>query len=432
MKEKTAPIARPTVQYPRLAAFLADCGRLRGTLPYHGVQGYLFIMQNSVCVTAEEECHRGIFGAADQGAYRAFCARPDLLNDFAELKHHIAECGASLLNDCALQPEPSDNFRHDAPVRQWALGFLRAYAMVRDWWTRPLPRLHSAYHEVALICLTAFADSKVARRTTREYLGEDVSLEWVARYASSTFRTALAFFVQSRESDIREWHYHLNSMHSRCSTTACLNKAKNTTNLREIASINSTPVDQRFVNAYFTCAEPLRKRIQCTDIRHCGNVEALIQDAFLAFYIRLHRGEVIPAPALALIRIVKNLVDRAQHERVTDLPNEATAPAGTPYESIRSSGPDYSSDVQSNDPRSVWANCLATERKLIRPLVAGFPEHAFLPYFYRTVLVMPYSEIAKRCAMTESQALVYTYRGLKLRQELLRAHYRGATKPESY
>lgn len=410
----TVPIARPTVQYPRLAAYLADCSRHRGTLPYHGVQGYLFIMQNSVCVTDEEECHRGIFGAGAEGAYRKFCARRELVNDLAELQHNIAERGPSLLDDCALRSKPSDNFRHDAPVRQWALGFLRGYAMVRDWWARPLPRLHSAYHEISLVCLTAFADREAATRNVSEYLGEDVSLEWVAAYAHRTFDKALAFFIQSCESDVRDWYEGTDHIGNSCSGGAYTDYASAPIEPSESPST----VDHRFLAAYLRYSDRLRRYLQEVAVSDHATIEAVLRDTFLAFYLRLHRGEITSAPALTLFRIAEEFIAVISWDQVAHITDDPIAQESDNRTSRLTA---VRSTVPRNRFSSAWNEYVTSDRNLIRSLIGRLPRGAFMPYFYHTVLHMPFPAVAKRCEMTESQAIIHTYHTLKLRHDLLHA-----------
>jgi len=168
-----------------LRTFLSSPQRAKGTMTYPQLAGFLFSMANAPEMIPPSEWIPIVFNDQDaryetqgeaEGVLQAMMA---LYNDCGRER---TMGSALLLPGCEIRPQPLDNLGDDAPLSQWARGFLTGHTYLGDIWNESTPDELDEELGSILMVLTFFASPKLAdayhkegkRKTSLEHLAETV------------------------------------------------------------------------------------------------------------------------------------------------------------------------------------------------------------------------------------------------------------------
>ncbi|MDH3222414.1 MAG: UPF0149 family protein [Gemmatimonadota bacterium] len=152
-----------------LEAFLASSKRPAGTLSYHGTQGFLFAVMAAPELIPPSEWVPLIFDdddpsfADDKEASDVFSALVDMFNA------GILGGTEAILPVGAFREDPMANLAEDAPLSQWAQGFIRGFWWLEDVWEPFWNQLSEDLGDYWVFILTFFAS-----RAGAEEMMEDV------------------------------------------------------------------------------------------------------------------------------------------------------------------------------------------------------------------------------------------------------------------
>ena len=176
-----------------LRTFLSSPQRLKGTMTYPQLAGFLFSMANAPELIPPSEWMPIVFNDQD-GQYERRGEAEEVLQAMMALYN---DCGqekmkgsASLPPGCEIRPQPLDNLGDDAPLSQWARGFLTGHAYLDDIWNEYTPDELDKELGSTLMVLTFFASPTLADAYHKEGKGK-TSLEHLAETVVMIFSDAL-------------------------------------------------------------------------------------------------------------------------------------------------------------------------------------------------------------------------------------------------
>jgi uncharacterized protein len=118
-----------------LREFLQHPDRPEETMSYGQLHGFLFAVAGAPEVILPSDWMREVFGGNEPGFKDEEEAR---IIQTALIEEYNAVNGAALKGEmppgCVLRDDPVANLEGDAPVHQWALGFLRGYSWLSGTW----------------------------------------------------------------------------------------------------------------------------------------------------------------------------------------------------------------------------------------------------------------------------------------------------------
>ena len=188
-----------------LRVFLEHPDRPEGTLNYRQCQGFLFAVAGAPELILPSEWMPEVF-AGDTPQFKN--EEEARVIHTALVEEYNAVNGAALKGamppGCELRDEPMANFDVDAPVREWALGFVRGYNWLEETWQGYLPGdgLSGDPHEQemetelgsSMMVLSFFAAREFAEAMAVE-TGE-TDLPTLAAEVHGLFPDALSGYVQ--------------------------------------------------------------------------------------------------------------------------------------------------------------------------------------------------------------------------------------------
>jgi uncharacterized protein len=176
-----------------LRTFLSSPQRVKGAMTYPQLAGFLFSMANAPELIPPSEWMPMAFNDQDaryetQGeAERVLQAMMALYNDCGRER---TEGSAPLPPGCDIRPQPLDNLGDDAPLSQWARGFLTGHTYLDDIWNEYTPDELDEELGSMLMVLTFFTSPKLADAYHKEGKGK-TSLEQLADTVVMIFPDAL-------------------------------------------------------------------------------------------------------------------------------------------------------------------------------------------------------------------------------------------------
>lgn len=165
-----------------LRTFLSSPQRMTGAMTYPQLAGFLFSMANAPELIPPSEWMAIAFDGQDaryetrDEAERVLQAMMALYNDCGRER---AKGIASLPPGCEFRPQPLDNWDADAPLSQWARGFLTGHTYLDDIWDEFTPDEFDEDLGAILMVLTFFASRRLAEAYHKEGKGK-TSLEHLA------------------------------------------------------------------------------------------------------------------------------------------------------------------------------------------------------------------------------------------------------------
>lgn len=176
-----------------LRTFLSSPQRLNGAMTYPQLAGFLFSMANAPELIPPSEWMPIVFNDQDAG-YEAQGEAELVLQVMMALYHDCgrvrAEGSAFLPPGCDIRPQPLDNLGDDAPLSQWARGFLTGHTYLDDIWNEYTPDELDEELGSLLMVLTFFASPALADAYHKEGKGM-TSLEQLAETVVGIFPDAM-------------------------------------------------------------------------------------------------------------------------------------------------------------------------------------------------------------------------------------------------
>lgn len=135
MTTPSPPMSNP--RHPTLAAFLTGPARSEGTLTYHETQGLLFAIACAPDLVPPSEWMPRVFGG-DRAEYASMDEADAVLGDLMALynavNQEVLEHRCALPEDVEVREPALANLDDDAPLSQWARGFLDGHQWLAESW----------------------------------------------------------------------------------------------------------------------------------------------------------------------------------------------------------------------------------------------------------------------------------------------------------
>lgn len=176
-----------------LRTFLSSPQRQKGTMTYPQLAGFLFRMANAPELIPPSEWMPMAFNDQDARyetrgeAERVLQAMMALYNDCGRER---VKGSLFLPPGCEIRPQPLDNLGDDAPLSQWARGFLTGHTYLDDVWNEYTPDELDEELGSMLMVLTFFASPTLADAYHKESKGK-TRLEHLAETVVMIFPDAM-------------------------------------------------------------------------------------------------------------------------------------------------------------------------------------------------------------------------------------------------
>lgn len=155
----------------RLSDFLAAPQRPEGTMSYCECCGFLFAIACAPELVQPSEWMPLVFHDQD-AAYDSLEQARDILPLLMALYNHVNQqvfAGSPALPaNCAVHNEATHNLEEDAPLGQWARGFLAGHQWLSELWDEYVPDALSEELGSLLMVLSFFASRQLAEAFYRE------------------------------------------------------------------------------------------------------------------------------------------------------------------------------------------------------------------------------------------------------------------------
>ncbi len=176
-----------------LRTFLSAPQRAKGTMTYPQLAGFLFSMANAPELIPPSEWLPIVFN--DQDARYATRSEAEEVTQAMMALYNNCVRGrvkgkVSLPPGCEIRPQPLDNLGDDAPLSQWAQGFLTGHTYLDDIWNEYAPDEFDEELGSTLMVLTFFASPTLADAYHKEGKGK-ISLEHLAETVVMIFPDVL-------------------------------------------------------------------------------------------------------------------------------------------------------------------------------------------------------------------------------------------------
>jgi uncharacterized protein len=176
-----------------LRIFLSSPQRVKGTMTYPQLAGFMFSMANAPELIPPSEWMPIVFNDQD-GRYESRDEAEEILQAMMALYNvcgrERTEGSALLPPGCDIRPQPLDNLGDDAPLSQWARGFLTGHVYLDDIWNEYTPDELDEELGSILMALTFFASPALADAYHKEGKGK-TSFEELADTVVMIFPDAL-------------------------------------------------------------------------------------------------------------------------------------------------------------------------------------------------------------------------------------------------
>lgn len=176
-----------------LRTFLSSSHRPKGTMTYPQLAGFLFSMANAPELIPPSEWLPIVFN--DQEAWYETRSEAEEVTQTMMALYNNCVRGqvkgkVSLPPGCEIRPQPMDNLGDDAPLSQWARGFMAGHTYLDEIWNEYTPDELDEEFGAILMVLTFFASPTLADVYHKEGKGK-TSLEQLADTVVTIFPDAL-------------------------------------------------------------------------------------------------------------------------------------------------------------------------------------------------------------------------------------------------
>ena len=176
-----------------LRTFLSAPQRPTGTMTYPQLAGFLFSMANAPELIPPSEWLPIVFNDQD-APYETRSEAEEVTQAMMALYNNCVrgrvKGKVSLPPGCEIRPQPLDNLGDDAPLSQWARGFMAGHTYLEDIWNDYTPDEVDEEFGAVLMVLTFFASPALADAFHKEGKGK-TSLEHLAETVITIFPDAL-------------------------------------------------------------------------------------------------------------------------------------------------------------------------------------------------------------------------------------------------
>jgi uncharacterized protein len=164
----------------RLSEFLTAPERPEGTMSYCECAGFLFAVSCSPELVRPSEWIPLLFNGQDAG-YESMEEAQEILQVLMALYNHINgqvfEKSPASPPGCGVRGEALSNLEEDAPLSQWARGFLQGHQWLSELWDEYTPDEIGDELGSLLMVLSFFANRELAQAFHRETATKDKSIE---------------------------------------------------------------------------------------------------------------------------------------------------------------------------------------------------------------------------------------------------------------
>lgn len=181
-----------------LRDFLMSPKRPKGTMTYPQAAGFLFSVASGPELIPPSEWlpiifndQEGVFETNGE-AERVLVAMMALYNDCSR---RGTEGSAAFPPGCEIRPQPLDNLDADAPLSQWARGFLTGHTYLEEIWNELTPDELDEELGSILMVLTFFASPRLADAYYKE-AKRPTSLERLAETVVTLFPDAILGYAR--------------------------------------------------------------------------------------------------------------------------------------------------------------------------------------------------------------------------------------------
>ena len=180
-----------------LRTFLSSPQRPKDTLTYPQLAGFLFSMANAPELIPPSEWLPIVFNDQD-ARYETRSEAEEVTQAMMALYNNCVRGRVKkkvyLPPGCEIRPQPMDNLGDDAPLSQWARGFMAGHTYLEDIWIDYTPDELDEEFGAILMVLTFFASPALADAFHKEGKGK-TSLEQLADTVVMIFPDALSEYA---------------------------------------------------------------------------------------------------------------------------------------------------------------------------------------------------------------------------------------------
>lgn len=155
----------------RLKAFLEDPARPEGTFRYHELQGFLFALASAPDLVRPSEWMPEIFGGVE-AEYASLEEMQTVVGAIMALYNEVNGAvfagSPALPADCAFRPDVLANLDDDAPVSEWARGFIHGHQWLEASWEDGIPEDLDEEFGAVIMTLSFFASRRFAESLLAE------------------------------------------------------------------------------------------------------------------------------------------------------------------------------------------------------------------------------------------------------------------------
>ncbi len=191
--EKSSPEA-----FDRLRSFLESTDRPEDTFTYNELLGFLFAIACSPEMIPPSDWVPMVF-ANDEANYRdsdeANTITETIMILYGQCNQQVLDGNPVVPLSCAPVLPPMDNFFDEAPLGQWANGFLIGHSYLEDVWDTLIQSEWEEELGSCLVVLSFFADIKLAEAYGEEALTEERSIEELAESVLKVFDEAIVSYA---------------------------------------------------------------------------------------------------------------------------------------------------------------------------------------------------------------------------------------------
>jgi len=185
--------------FDRLRSFLESTDRPEDTFTYNELLGFLFTIASSPEMIPPSDWVPMIF-ANEEANYRdseeANIITETIMILYGQCNQQVVDGNPVLPPSCASAQPPMENFYDDAPLGQWANGFLIGHSYLEDVWEAVVQEEWEEELGSCLMVLSFFADIKLAEAYSEEALTEERSIEDLAESILEVFDDAMVSYAR--------------------------------------------------------------------------------------------------------------------------------------------------------------------------------------------------------------------------------------------
>ena len=181
-----------------LQAVLADPSRPAGTLRYHELQGFLFVVASAPEVVPLSDWLPFIFGDQEVD-YASRDEAQEILGQIMVLYNTASAVGrddaSRLPVDGLFRDDILANFNDDAPIAQWSRGFLLGHQWLEELWAAYVPEALDEEFGATMMTLSFFSSRQLAEGFRTELNESERSLDALAETMRRVFPDAVSQYA---------------------------------------------------------------------------------------------------------------------------------------------------------------------------------------------------------------------------------------------